>query len=148
MSDQANVMVLSRDNESIAKNVCVNSIHPNGNDTVFELSHSTDMAPSLCLTEKAASKADDQCSGDSCICQNAVSNDTIRETLLQIYDINYAGMEDKFITSVMHAFYKQIHSDFANITAPIFQKWHKSGGLHIWFCPSSRASNASEQRSH
>ena len=115
-SVQAEVSALSHDHESMAENF-VSGVHPN------ELPHSTDLAAGLCLPENVASKADDQCSGNSCACQNAVNNDTIEETLFPIYDINYAGMEDIFVTSIMHASHKQKYSDFANVTAPIFKKW-------------------------
>ena len=108
------VSILSDDNETMSKN-CVNSIHQNGNCMVRELSHSTDLSPGLCLTENVASKADDQCIVKFCTRPNPVCNNMTQETIPPIYDINYAGMEDKVVSSIMYVSHRQKYSDCANL---------------------------------
>ena len=66
----------------------------------------------------------------------ACANDPqLTDQCMPIYDVNYAGVEGKFVNSIMHFNQFSDHIDIADSESHIFQLWHEQSDLDFGFIP-------------
>ena len=71
------------------------------------------------------------------VCVNAacVNDPQLTDQCMPIYDVNYAGVEEKFVNSTMHFNQFSDHIDIADSQSHIFQLWREQSDFDFGFVP-------------
>ena len=91
--------------------------------------------------QQTKNNVDQQIASDSdpeyLVCVNtACANDPqLTDQCMPIYDVNYAGVEEKFVNSIMHFNQFSDHIDIADSQSHIFQLWREQSDFDFGFIP-------------
>ena len=59
----------------------------------------------------------------------------IQSGLLPLYDVNYTGVEDKFVNSILHVHQFSTSGDIGELDSEIYNAWRRQSDFNFGFVP-------------
>ena len=66
---------------------------------------------------------------------NNSSAEMIQSGLLPLYDVNYTGVEDKFVNSILHVHQFSTSGDIGKLDSEIYNAWRRQSDFNFGFVP-------------
>ena len=92
------------------------------------------------VNQQVASESDMEY--QDCVNTPCANDPQLTDKCMPIYDVNYAGVEEKFVNSIMHFNQFSDHIDIADSQSHIFQLWREQSDFDFGFIPLRGATNA------
>ena len=70
-----------------------------------------------------------------CVNTTCANDPQLTDQFMPIYDVNYAGVEEKFVNSIMHFNQFSDHIDIADSQSHTFQLWREQSDFDFGFIP-------------